>query len=490
MMIEQRVNSYGRSEIIEIKSGVVKTIPFLPYFFVLETEKETAKKFGKTENGFISIDSEKLVKLTLQTSKDVPRVREFFTKTFESRIPLTRRFIIDRIGKTEPEKLKVGHFDIETDDDTFPDIDTADKRIFCFTIWTDKPITWIYHEREIKIEGVRWFKTEREMLENFVYTFKNFKLDILTGWNLDKFDAPYVVNRLKRLGIKPNQLSPISSVYVDKYRTVVKGVILFDLLEGYKKVRYDKPDTYSLENIAVEEGLVKKIDVGKIRELWENEPEKLIEYNRRDCEILFELDKKRGIVDHFNLMSSIGCCSFLDVFNVSTILESRLMNKFKDIKFPVRQRTKEDKIIGAFVLEPIIGVHYNISIFDIISLYPSIIRTFNIDYTTYSDDGDIIIGDKRFKSSPRGLIPQLLDEIIEERKEAKLKMVLANKRGDKIDELKYNQLQNALKVLANGSYGVQLFPGFTLYKREVAETIPFVGQLLIKNIIKNIEAIK
>ena len=487
-MFEQKTDSFGKSEIVEIKSGVVKTIPFSPYFFVLESEEKIAKKFGKVETGFNSIDNEKIVKLTLRNSKEVNLIRDNFTKTFESKITLTRRYIIDFIGRKTPEKLNVGHFDIETDDDTFPDIETADKRIFCFTIWTNKPITWIWHEKELKGTGIRWFKTEKEMLENFVFTFKNLKLDILTGWNASKFDYPYTINRLNRLRIKPNQLSPINSVYVDKYRTIIKGVILFDLLEGYKQVRYDKPDTYSLENIAKEECICEKISVGKIRELWLKTPEKLIEYNRRDCEILAKLDEKRGIIDHFNILSSLCSCHFLDVFHTSTLVESLFMRRFPDVKLPVKIKKEHEKFAGAFVLEPIMGIHKAISVFDLSALYPSIIRTFNIDYTTINDSEGVKIGDYYFKQSPRGFIPIILDELVNERKEAKRKMFECNKTGDFESELRFNQLQNALKILNNTFYGVIGHNGFPLYKREVALSIPLIGQLLIKNIIKNIEA--
>jgi len=485
-MIEQKIDSYGKSEIVEIKSGKVKSIPFSPYFFVLESEKGVAKKFGKVEKGFISIDSEELVKLTLRNSKDVTRIREYFSKTFESKITLTRRYIIDYIGRKKPDLLNVGHFDIGTDDYTFPDIETADKRIFSFTVWTNKPTTWIWHKNEIKGEGIRWFKTEKEMLENFVFTFKNFKLDVLTAWSGNNFDYPYTINRLNRLKIKPNQLSPINLVYVDKYRTVVKGLILFDLLEGYKNVRYDKPDTYSLDNIAKEEGICEKLKVGKIRELWEKSPEKLIEYNRRDCEILFELDKKRGIVDHFNLLSSLCSCHFLDVFHTSTLVESFFMRRFPDVKLPVRIKEDSDKFPGAFVLEPIMGVHTGISIFDLRALYPSIIRTFNIDYTTIGTTG-VKIGDYYFKQTPRGFIPIILDELDCERVEAKKSMFECNKNGDCEGELRFNQLQNALKVLQNSHYGCLGFTSFPLFKREVALSIPLIGQKLIKYIIKNVE---
>ena len=84
-MFEQKTDSFGKSEIVEIKSGVVKTIPFSPYFFVLESEEKIAKKFGKVETGFNSIDNEKIVKLTLRNSKEVNLIRDKFTKTFESK---------------------------------------------------------------------------------------------------------------------------------------------------------------------------------------------------------------------------------------------------------------------------------------------------------------------------------------------------------------------------------------------------------------------
>jgi len=486
-MIESRLDSYKKSEIVEIQNGNVKVHPFSPYFFVLETEADTAKKFGKIETGFVSIDNEKLVKLTVRNASEVSKLREFFTKTFESKIPFTRRFIIDRVGRKKPDLLNVGHFDIETDDDTFPNIETADKRIFCLTVLTDKPVTWIWHKNNLTGKGIRCFNSEREMLENFVFTFKNFKLDVLTGWNLDGFDAPYIINRLNRLRIKPNQLSPINSVYSDKYRTVVKGVILFDLLEGYKKVRYDKPDSYSLENIAEEENICKKLKVGKIRELWEKEPEKLIEYNRRDCEILEQLDKKRGIINQFNLLSSLCSCGFLDVFHTSTLVESFFMNRFPEVKLPVRKKIKTDKYKGAFVLEPVMGLHKGVSVFDLTALYPSIIRTFNIDYTTINDSKGVKIGDYYFSQEKRGFIPIILDELVTERTEAKKRMFECNRVSDFEGELRFNQLQNSLKILNNSFYGTLGFTSFPLYKREVAETIPLIGQMLIKNIIKFVE---
>ena len=507
-LTEQIVDyNYNTSKIVEFsrKFGkkIMKIIDFKPYFFVLEQESELAKKFGKVEFGFVSVDNEKIVKLSLDKSGDVPTIRTNFTKTFESKIPLTRRYIIDKIGRIEPYQLKTGYFDIETDDDTFPDIVEADKRILCKTVIVDNKVTtWIWRpdlsvgieERvfkgKIDYKGIiRTFSSEKDMLNDFITFIQNSELDVLTAYAGNNFDFPYTINRMNRLGLDYKRMSPLNSVYVDKFNNAtVKGIILFDLLEGYKKVRYDKADIYTLDAISKEENITNKLNrTDKIRTLWETDLNSLIEYNVIDVISIKEIDEKRNIINHFNTIRCIGCCNLNDAYNVSFVLESMLLNKNSNIKFPTREKVKEDKMVGAFVLEPIVGVHQLIPVYDVDSLYPSIIRTFNIDYTSFSPDGDIIIGDKRFKSTPRGLIPRLLDEIVEERKSAKIKMKEYNKLGDTLNELKYDQLQNALKILANASYGVQAFPGFTLYKKEIAETIPFMGQIVIKHIIKTVE---
>src|SRR3990167_3792921 len=267
---------FGRDS--EGKKYTNRVSNFRPYFYVLETDPvPDDSRITEVISGFASINKEPVKKVFLKTSKDVPEVRERFTKYYEADIMFSNRYIIDELGEVPTYPLNINYIDIETDmNEEFPDSENADYPISCISIldsFSDNDTTLFYKSDEIKkdfnfSEEVLVFKTEEELLGNFINLIVNNDPDIITGWNIDGFDLPYIIKRMQKLGLNPNKLSPLNHTRIDEKWTevTIKGRIVLDMLKSYKHFRgisnQGNAESYSLDAISEEILEDKKIEHG------------------------------------------------------------------------------------------------------------------------------------------------------------------------------------------------------------------------------------
>lgn len=325
----------------------------------------------------------------------------------EHDIPITTRVLLEKYGNDvePPSNLNVFNFDIETEmTDQFPDWkdpQNAITSIAFFNSNTDEFVCLIWDEEntldEITTEfggynvQVYPFATEEELLETFLAFFKLLEPDILTGWNINGFDVPYLYNRMVRVigeGIA-NQLSPIGSVHYDDYKNRYKiaGISCLDYMDLYKKFEMSKSPSYKLDAIGREEvGLGKIHYTGTLDTLFKSDINKFIEYNVNDVLIVKKLDEK---LDYINV--SVGLCHqghvpYEDVYQSSRYVEGAIIDFCRQNRIVTKNKPVRDPdypgIPGAYVRPPVVGRYEYIYDLDLTSLYPSTIISLNVSPET------------------------------------------------------------------------------------------------------------
>lgn len=487
VLYEFHRNSDGSKEIKKIQK-------FLPYFYVDENAPINGwDNVFAIENGYTSIEKTKVKKVFVNNALNIKPLRQKIESTgykvWEADLPFVRRYLIDTPAQ-EKVNLKVCHLDIECNmDKNAPNIDTADQEIICITTKIGQNITtWLLSDTNI--DGVKCFKQEKDLLNDFIGHIVKESPDIITAWNLHNFDLPYIINRCIRLDINYTRLSPLQEVNIREYKdekyVTIKGIVCLDLLKAYKLWRKygNMPQLKSYSLAFVSKNMLKedKIKLEKsINWVWKNDIEKLVEYNRWDVELLDKIDNRFKIINFFD-RNRINChINFDDVYRTTAMLDGYIINRLnKRVILPTATKHEEDDFEGAFVMEPKKGLYRDVVVIDVSGMYPAIIRTYNISYETVGGK-DIILPTGQTFSSEKGIIPTLIEEILNNRNKAKKLRDLATTEEEK--EL-YEQQQWSEKILANSMYGYLGYTGSRFYKKEVAESITGMGVHIIKKIME------
>jgi len=268
------------------------------------------------KKGFVSIDNTPVKKVILQKSNMVKVLRntieEMGYKHWEADILFSNRYTIDLKKDIVEGKLKVCWIDIETaraetfdegydvNKNHFPDIDDADQVICCLTTKINNDVqTWLCGPTPL--EGVRYFRYEKDMLEDFLKYYYTECPDLISAWNLDGFDLPYLINRCMKLGLDYKRFSKTKDVWTNEFKGKKEfktfGTIQFDLLPAYKLWRKygNLPllESHSLDFVARTVVGEHKVDHGKsMSYLWKHDVKTLVEYNIQDVELLDKIDKQ------------------------------------------------------------------------------------------------------------------------------------------------------------------------------------------------------
>jgi DNA polymerase I len=474
---------------------------FLPYFYVEESENvPNNPSIVKVESGnFTSIFGEKLKKIYVKVPNDVKLLRSLFKKTYEADILFTNRYLIDAVEKLEKNPWHVVFIDIEIlSKGKMPSIKNPENQIFLVCVYSNflkKYFSFVYTENNNEVEKIQslqngnWevkiFYSEFEMLKNFIDFLISIDFDIITGWNIQKFDLPYLFSRCDYYGIKYENLSffkTIKNPFSEECK--IPGKIIFDLMKAYKFIS-EQRRSYSLSYISQKENLpVKKdqsVDRNNFYELWQNNITSLIKYNKTDVEILVELDKKLSILEYFDIRRIICHSTWNDVLLNSRLIDNFILKKYHNkIVFPTKPKIEKRKITyeGAIVISPKPGLHENVADFDVSSMYPNIIINFNISPETFSSNGEIIIDESHKFKKEKGLIPSIFDELFELRKKYQSEMQKYDVNS--IEYETFDKLQANVKYLINSIYGYLGFQGSRLYNKNVAESVTLVGRKTIK----------
>lgn len=307
---------------------------------------------------------------------------------------------------------------------------------------------------------------EKALLESFLTVYRNLDFDNITGWYTNSFDLPYLYNRLKRLFGKKtgNKLSPFNCVsykpdntYNDtKFPVKITGVANLDYLMLYKKYMYGSRESYTLGFIADLELGSTKLDYSEynnLNELYNNNHQKFIEYNLYDTYLVYLMDKKLGLLDLAMTLAYTAGCNFNAIFSPVKTWDIYIYNELRkrNIIIPPRRHIDENadtSYAGAFVRDPVKGLHDWIVTYDLNSLYPMIQRGLNISPETlldrntdvqavehgldtiFFDDATVFDTDAiqsangwRFDKHKVGFIPKMLEKLGDTRVEVKNEML-------------------------------------------------------------------
>ena len=436
--------------------------------------------------------------------------------------------------KFDSSLIRVFTIDIETAaENGFPDIQSADQEILLISLrdsFTNRITVWgskAFQNEDRQVDYIHC-DDETKLLHSFLGWWQENFPDVITGWNVQLFDIPYICRRMNRmLGDKyTKMLSPWKMVsdreiYIKGRKQIaydIPGISCLDYLELYKKFTYTNQESYRLDHIAFVELEQKKLDHSEFdtfKEFYTNDWHKFVEYNIHDVRLVDRLDDKMKLLELAFTMAYDAKVNFEDVYSQVRMWDAIIYNYLEKqkIAIPPKQNSHKDaQYAGAYVKEPIPGMYDWVVSFDLNSLYPHLIMQYNLSPETLlprrsSVNVDMLL-DKDFDTSDlagetlcangthyttkeQGFLPKLMEKIYQDRTIYKKKMLAAKQQYEQTPtiELKKeiarcNNIQMARKIQLNSAYGAIGNEHFRYYKLEIAEAITLSGQLSIRWIEK------
>ena len=307
--------------------------------------------------------------------------------------------------------------DIETEIvDGFPKPEEAKSRILTFSIITPSKQAIVLGLEDLsddkikKVEddnneyfkdfGDEWsfkyikFKSEYDMVYTFVHKFMP-KFAMMTGWNFINYDWQYIVNRCKRLQIDIKDSAKTKEVDQTDSRPLHMGIL--DYMQLYDK--YDRSvkvkESNRLDYVAGEVLKVQKIKfAGSFNELYKKYITKFVYYNVVDSLLVYYIDQKLRSMEVLLTLANITQMPLYKAASPVAVTEALLARTLATRgqrigTEPREDNKKEEQYAGAFVKDPIAGYHKGVSAFDFASLYPSIMRQFNISPDAFIEKVDV-----------------------------------------------------------------------------------------------------
>ena len=429
-------------------------------------------------------------------------------------------------------QMKIWTIDIEVAcENGFPDVQASAEEMLCITMKnfnTKETITWGTREF-VPPKGIEYrvFWTEQEMLQDFHTWWNQNTPDIITGWNNNLYDIPYICRRIERvLGEKwKKSLSPWNRVIDREIRIQgrtniayeITGVAILDYLDLYKKFTYTNQESYRLDHIAMVELGDKKLDHSEFenfKDFYTSDWQRFVEYNIHDVNLVDSLEDKMKLIELAVTMAYDAKVNLEDVYSQVRMWDTLIYNDLKgrNIVVPPRITTKkDDKYAGAYVKEPIPGSYDWVVSFDLNSLYPHLIMQYNIspetllderhptvtvdkilnEEVTFDGDGCVCANGAQYRKDIHGFLPEMMQRIYDERTIYKKRMLAAKQslenstspaesKALQKDVSKFNNIQMARKIQLNSAYGAIGNQYFRYYNLANAEAITLSGQVSIR----------
>ena len=509
------------------------------YFQIRDDYQPTLFVSSNKETQYKTLDGQYVAKVkpgTVRETKEFLRQYEF-VDNFQ--VFGNERFIYQYISDKYPQdevkfdisKIRLYTMDIETKSENgFPDVESADQEMLLISMQnynTKEIITWGQGPFKLK-QGNHYYKqfnNEFDLLNDFISWWMKNTPDIVTGWNIQMFDIPYLAKRLYRvLGDKvARRLSPWGlcspkELYIKGRRHIVYdigGITQLDYLDLYKKFTYTNRESYRLDYIAQVELGQKKLDHSEhdtFKDFYTNGWQKFVEYNIIDVELVDRLEDKMKLIELALTMAYDAKVNYNDVFYQVRMWDNIIYNylKKRNIVIPPKlSEQKDEKYAGAYVKEPKPGKYDWVVSFDLNSLYPHLIMQYNISPETLRDerhptvsvkdileknltfemhkDNAVCANGAMYRKDKRGFLPELMEKMYNERVIFKKRMLEAKQEYEKnptdnlVKEIaRCNNIQMAKKISLNSAYGAIGNQYFRYYKLANAEAITLSGQVSIR----------
>lgn len=505
---------YGRQE--DGKTFLTRN-KYKPYFYVKKTDEghaiQLAASITAQPTDKRNFSSEPLVKILLDNPKDVSAVRdtleEMGVETYEADIRFTYRFMMDRNIQGSCEIIGAAQthtfVDCFYDEPTFQkasftpnlkllaiDIETGNKgkNLYCISLVGSDGYNKVLFiaGKNVEAENVQTFRTEKTCLEAFTNEVRKYDPDIITGWSVIDFDldqlqkfsernkVPFILGRNDdRTRLKLDKHYFRESTADITGRMVLDGIMLC-------KISFVKLDDYKLSTAAHqllgEDKLFTNPDkVKQIEDAYKNDKPLLAAYCRKDSELVLQILAKKKLID-LTVQRSLLTGMHLDRVRASIAsLDNVYLRELALRGFAAKTHTyveKEEQITGGYVMTSQPGIYDYVIVCDFKSLYPSVMRSLNIDPLSF------VPGKRLEKSTPEfvvaengavfkntnGIMPDILERLHQAREEL---------RKTKNDVAIY-----AIKVLMNSFFGSLASPQCRFFSMEVANAITVTCQTIIK----------
>jgi DNA polymerase elongation subunit (family B) len=494
---------------------------------------------SKKETKYKTLEGDCVEKIIPGTVRDC---RDFYKK-YENvdgfKIYGNDRYVYQYISDKYPEdeikfdisKIKLLTIDIEVaSENGFPDPKNCDEEILLITVQdysNKKIITWGTRPFNNKQDNVTYHlcESEYELLNRFLYYWDNNPPEVITGWNIQFYDVPYICGRLTKVigekrmkSFSPWGLITKKEVFANNREQVcydIGGISQLDYLDLYKKFTYKAQESYRLDHIANVELGQKKLDHSEFdtfKDFYTKGWQKFVEYNIVDVELVDRLEDKMKLIELAVTMAYDAKVNFSDVFYQVRMWDNIIYNylKKRDIVIPPKDKSeKNEKYAGAYVKEPIPGVYDWVVSFDLNSLYPHLIMQYNISPETLLDerhpnvsvnkilekqtnfemykDNAVCANGAMYRKDVRGILPELMEKMYGDRVIFKKKMLAAKQQYEKTptktlekEIARCNNIQMAKKISLNSAYGAIGNQYFRYYKLANAEAITLSGQVSIR----------
>ena len=375
--------------------------------------------YKDTRGKYESIFGDKLSRYQTTNGKAFKKEKKLYSsqQLFESDINPVFRCLEDNYLGKEPPKLNTAFFDIEVDfdkDKGFADPSDPFNPVTAIAIhlsWIGRTICLVCKPNTLtaesaaeicgKFEDTLLMNNERELLQTFLDLIDD--ADVMTGWNSEGFDIPYMVNRVARvLGKEHTRRFNLWNQYpkrreFERYGKVQEtfdtiGRLHLDYMQLYMKYTYHEMHSYSLDAIGEYELGERKTEYqGTLDQLYNNDFYTFIDYNRQDVNLLVKLDKKLQFIDLANVIAHDNTVLIQTTMGAVAVTDQAIVNEAhqRGMIVPDKQHDKLQEhypkqvaAAGAYVATPKVGYHEWIGSMDLNSLYPSILRSTNLSTET------------------------------------------------------------------------------------------------------------
>ena len=517
-------------------------VPFTPFLYIEKDDAKDGKSVFKTPL------KKMYFKNTFERNKFVNETKNL--RLFGN-LPVDQQFLVEMFKSNVHEQdfskfpLKVYFIDIETfSPGAFPIPTEAKDPVNLITIYDTsdgKIYTWgLKKEYKPKLKNATYYccESEEDLFERFVNFWKKDPPDILTGWNTEQFDIPYIINRAKKLLCEDfiKQLSPLRDLQYrqnfskfgkDVGRWYITGISCLDYMEIYKTYSKGDRESFSLNYICeyeLGEGKL-AINATNLSTLAETDWENFVDYNIQDVDLLRKLEDKLNYLKIIRLLAYKGCTNFERALGKVSIVTGAMTLQAEKQGFIIptfKNETTRESLEGGYVREPERGLKEAIVSFDVNSLYPNTIITLNISSETKL--GKIITGDVEhdnevqiklenggtfkitteklktflheenvslskagvlYSQKFKGVCPNLINSIYDERVYARKQMIELKKTKRKDSETEaqiqyFDTLQYTLKILLNSIYGTFANKHSAFMDIDNASSITLTGQAVAK----------
>ena len=491
-----------------------------PHFFIRQRDvarlASAAPGLTAVPTALRTLDGEPTAMIVVHIPSDVPplrrRLEEHGVECLEADVRFAYRYLIDRgirgafeiegpfeshsrLGRVyrNPElrparwlpSLKVLSIDIETS--------PKGEHLYSIALHTrDFDRVIIVHDHVL--EHAEPVPSEKAAVRRFLEYLHALDPDVITGWNVVDFDLA-VLSRIARshglhfaIGRNDDEFDLRKDAsFTRESRAIVVGR---QVLDGLSLMRgaFIRLDDYKLETAAqtfLGEGKLLTGDQRhtQIDALYRDDPQRLVDYNLQDARLVLGILDRTGLIDLAMERSLLTGMQLDRVSAAIASIDSLYLNALRGrgvVAPSVSMTERAAAITGGYVMESKPGLYRNVLVFDFKSLYPSIIRTFNIDPLTYVNgpnaDTPVVTAPNgaQFRRDMRGIIPDLLTTLAVEREQAK-------RAGLGVKA-------NAIKILMNSFYGVLGAGASRLFSPAVANAITHFGQHLIRRAAEYAEA--